>query len=225
MSKLIIVTGATGNLGSAVCRTLAEAGYEVIGTTLPDAHEKSAHATLVPLDLIDENQVEEAIEQIKTNRQSIHALICLAGGFAMGNLESMKSDDLLKMYRLNFLTAYHIVRPVYQWMSTQGSGRIVLTGAKPAVEGGGFEVLPYALSKGSVIQLADIINEKSNDSGVVASVIVPSIIDTPPNREAMPDADFSNWVKPETIARQILHLINEDSMALRNPLLRIYGMS
>jgi NAD(P)-dependent dehydrogenase (short-subunit alcohol dehydrogenase family) len=225
MSKVVLVTGATGNLGREVCKILSEKGFIVYGTKLPGSQENSDFATIIEADLTKSSATVALIEEIQQYQQNLYAVVCLAGGFEMSNIESTTSDDIAASYKLNFDTAFNITSGVWSWLKNSGEGRVVFIGAKPAVEGGAFEMLPYALSKRSVIHLAEILNESSNDSGITASVIVPSIIDTPANRAAMPDAIFSNWVTPKEIATQIAHLLSDDSSAIRNPILRLYGKS
>jgi NAD(P)-dependent dehydrogenase (short-subunit alcohol dehydrogenase family) len=86
-------------------------------------------------------------------------------------------------------------------------------------------VFPYVLSKSMVIKMAEVINADSKHSNTTATVIVPSIIDTPPNRAAMPDANFSDWVTPESIADKIAFICGEGGKDLRETVLKIYGNS
>ena len=223
-SKNILITGATGNLGQAVCNLSLEAGYNVIGTYEPgDKIEKSENMEYFEVDLTSDIHTSDLISNLKNSHKELHAAILLVGGFAMGNIFNTTTDDLRDMYELNFMTAFNCIKPTYKWMKETGGGRIVLVGAKPALEGGAYEVIPYALAKGSVIQLAGILNETGKQDNIVVSTIVPSIIDTPPNRKAMPNANFPDWVTPGNIAGNILHLISEEGSDLRNPVLKLYG--
>ncbi len=157
--------------------------------------------------------------------QKLDAVIMLVGGFAMGNIREASSDDMMKMLTLNYFTAFHSAQNAIKWMNEATGGKLIFVGAKPAVEGGGAAVLPYAISKSAVIKLAEIINEDKNNKNIQASVIIPSIIDTPPNREGMPDANFDNWVKPEEIAENIAFLISDKANVLRDTVLKIYNNS
>lgn len=225
MSKAVLVTGATGQLGQEVCKVLSEANYNVFGTTLPGSNESSPYAELLEADLTNEEGAVSVISEIRKQTEGLHAIICLAGGFGMSNVSNTRKSDLTYFFDLNFQTSYQTIQASWEWMVQKGGGRIILIGAKPAVEGGAFEVLPYALSKGSVIQLAGILNEKSNETGIVSSVIVPSILDTPGNRKAMPDANTSDWVSTTDIANQIAHLLAVKSKSLRETILKMYGNS
>ena len=101
-----------------------------------------------------------------------------------------------------------------------------MIGAKPVFEPNAARaVFPYALSKTMIIKMAEVINADTRQNNTTATVIVPSIIDTPPNRAAMPDANFSDWVKPESIAEKIAFICGEGGMDLRETVLKIYGNS
>lgn len=224
--KYVVITGATGNLGSKVTEAFVEAGYYVVGTAEKGKSKESTTSTeFYEVDLKDSSQVEEFFNTLKSETQRLHAVICLAGGFGMNNILNGSNKDVQAQFELNFITAFNTVKYGYEWMKNEGGGRIVLVGAKPALEGNAFEVMPYALSKGALIHLAQILNEKSNEHQVITSVIAPSIIDTPPNREAMSDANFDDWVKPEDIAGNILHLVSTEAKIIRNPLVKLYGNS
>ena len=222
MAKNIFITGATGNLGTAVVDFLFQEGYQLIGTT------RSSTATeekidLYECDLTDEESVAECFSKIKSNYDQLDGAVLLAGGFGMGSILNSSKEDVLKQYTLNFMTAYLTSRECVKWMNETGGGKIIFTGSKPAAEGGGSSVLPYALAKSSVIDLAGLINSDGDLNNIQASVIVPSIIDTPPNREAMPDSNFSDWVTPEAIAQNIGHLLSDSASSLRNTILKLYN--
>jgi NAD(P)-dependent dehydrogenase (short-subunit alcohol dehydrogenase family) len=128
------------------------------------------------------------------------------------------------MIALNFDTAYNCVHAVFPSMVKQGGGRIVLVGARPALQAhAGKGMVAYALSKSLIFKLAELINADGKDKNVVCSVIVPSTIDTPANRKAMPDASFNDWVTPEQIANTVAFLVSDDGISLREPVLKLYG--
>ena len=130
----------------------------------------------------------------------------------MGNIAESSLEAVHKMIALNFNTAYTVARAVYQHMNVrEAGGKIVFVGAKPALEtGSGSAMVGYTLSKTLLFKLADMLNADSAKSKVSCSVIVPGTIDTIANRQSMPKADFSTWVKPEVIAQELEKILMAD---------------
>jgi NAD(P)-dependent dehydrogenase (short-subunit alcohol dehydrogenase family) len=144
----------------------------------------------------------------------------------MGKIEATSGDDLKKQLALNFDTAYNVARPVYRHMVANNYGRIVLIGSRPALQpADGKNMIAYAMSKSLLFRLAEYINAESKGKNVTATVIVPSTIDTPPNRKSMPDADPSKWVKPGDLAEIMQFVISDSGSALRETVLKVYNNS
>jgi len=229
MSKIAIITGATGNLGKAVTQKMVSTGYTVIGTTEPGKDNPSGDAHLVykAVDLTDPEEAESFIAEVVSKYGKIDAAICLVGGFEMATLAETSHEALEKMINLNFFTAYNTIQPILRLLKDQEDRKnIVLIGAKPVFEPNAAKaVFAYALSKTMVIKIAEVINADTRQNNTTATVIVPSIIDTPPNRAAMPNANFSDWVKPESIADKIAFICSKEGRDLRETVLKIYGNS
>jgi len=228
--KTVIITGASGNLGKASVEKFIEEGYKVIATVTPGktlGFEVKGDVETHDADLTDEKSVEEVIAQIISTHKKIDAALLLVGGYAPGGIKETDGAVLKKMFTLNFDTAYFVARPVYQQMLQQATGgRIVFVGSRPALRAkDAHKALGYALSKSLIFKLADALNAAGSSSNVTASVVVPSTIDTPANRQAMPTADFTAWVKPEEIADAMAHLCSTESDAWRETVLKIYGRS
>ncbi len=224
MINNLLVTGATGYLGSTLCKEAVESDYYVIGTNQPGKSPGGIrNVELHEVDLASEERTAEFISEIREKHEKIYAAALLVGGFAMSNISNTTTDDLMEMYELNFMTAFNVAKPVYDWMKESGGGRIVMISAKPVYEGEAAEVLPYALAKASISKFAEILNETGKKDNIVVSLVAPSIIDTPANREAMPNANFTDWVSSDEVAASILHLISGNGAPLRNPLLKVYG--
>lgn len=226
MKKTILITGANGNLGQAVTRKFLNEGYQVKGFIAPGTNSDfitDSNLEVHEADLMDEESTFKAIEGVG----DFDGAVLTVGGFGMGSFEKTSLEDVDKMYKLNFQTAYNSSRAVFKTLKGKGkNGQIVLIGARPALDvKAASGVVAYAFSKRLVQYLSDIINEESKDTGITSSVIMPSLIDTPPNRDAMPDADFDKWVKPETIADNIHHLFTESGKALRETVLKVYNES
>lgn len=224
--KNAIVTGAAGNLGQAVVRKFLKEGYKVIGTVHREATaiENNANYEQAVIDLSDEVNVNHFISSVIEKQGTIDVAVFTVGGFAMGNLETTASADLVKQYKLNFETAYHIARPVFLQMMEQSFGRLFFIGSRPGLEvKSGKSMVAYSLTKSLLFRLAEMMNEEAGKSDVVVSVVVPSTIDTSDNRQAMPRADFSKWVSPEEIAGVIHFYSSEEGRILREPVLKVYG--
>nr|WKN36321.1 SDR family NAD(P)-dependent oxidoreductase [Tunicatimonas sp. TK19036] len=228
-SKNCLVTGAAGNLGKAVVTQLISDGHTVVGVMKPshDAGklQEFSEFTRYEADVSQENEVENLIKHLTQTHQHIDFAALLVGGFAMGPLESTSLEDIRKMYELNFITAYLCCQKLYtQMIQQENGGDIVLVGARPALEpSAAATMVSYSLSKSLLFQLSDIINAKTSKTGVRCSVIVPSIIDTPNNRESMPDANFDDWVTPDQIAKTISYLASPTSKPLRQTIFKLYG--
>lgn len=228
--KTIIVTGASGNLGQAVVRKFLGEGYFVTGTIIPndpvkiDIADKNFEAVVV--DLMNEDAAQNFVANTATKNGTIDAAVLTVGGFAMGKVADTKTADIGKQYKLNFETAYNVARPVFNQMIKQGQGRIFLIGSRPGSDMHNSKgMVAYGLAKSLIFRLAELMNDEAKGNNVVASVVVPSTIDTPQNRQSMPDADFDKWVKPEAIADVIYFHCTPNAAILREPVIKVYNNS
>ena len=225
--KTVIVTGISGNLGLAVAKKFLAEGYHVVGTVL--------HADKAPLidgiktivaDLGDEARAGQIVESVIAQNGNIDAAVLTVGGFAMGKISGTSISDIEKQYKLNFETAYNIARPVFLQMLKQGSGRIFFIGSRTGLDPKkGKGSVGYSLAKSLLFRLAEIMNEEAKGTNVVACVVAPSTIDTPQNRQAMPEANFEDWVAAGEIADIIHFYCTTEGSKLREPVLKIYGNS
>ena len=230
MKKIVIITGASGNLGKATVEKFLTAGYKVIATVSPGKalpFDLAGDLETYEADLRNESEVEEVISQIISKHKTIDAALLLVGGFAMGGIKTANGENIKKMYSLNFETAYFAARPAFLQMQKQPTGgRIILVGSRPAlIPKDGKNVIAYALSKSLLFKLAEYLNAEGAANNVVTSVIVPSTIDAPANRQSMPNADFSKWVKPEEIADIMEFICSQKAEAVRDTVYKIYGNS
>ena len=227
MSNSILITGAYGNLGRAVVNASLAAGYKVLGTAAPGEKAPegfpNVNVDIQVVDLLDEAATTEAFEKW-TAKDTVEAAVFTVGGFAMGDIAATASADLLKQFRLNVETLYHSIRPIYAHMKQSGHGRLFMIGARPATDMKMAKgMTAYGLSKSLVFRLAELVNAEAAGTDVVASVVVPSTLDTPQNRASMPDADPTAWVKPEDIASTILFYCSPAAAAIREPVIKMYG--
>lgn len=227
MTKSILVTGGSGNLGKAVVEKFTSLGYQVAATTSPGkglGYPAAESVKTYDVDLTHEAQVNAVIGKVISENKTIDVAVLTVGGFAMGNIESTDGGSLEKMITMNFKTAYFVARPVFEQMMRQGHGRIILIGARAGlVASQGKSMVAYALSKSLLFRLAELLNAEASGKNVVTSVVVPGTIDTPVNRKSMPDADFSKWVSPEEIVENIEYLVSDAARALADPVVKLYG--
>ena len=225
--KTAIVTGSTGNLGLAVSNKLLREGFFVAGTvTKADDPAAPGDPNFQPIvvDLLDEKAAAQTISGIISRQKQIDVAVLTVGGFAMGSVAETDLAAIDKQIKLNFNTAYNVAKPVFEQMLKQGSGRIFLIGSKPGADMHKSKgMVAYGLAKSLLFQLAELLNDEAKDKNVVTAVVVPSTIDTPQNRQAMPDADFSRWVKPEAIADLIYFYSTEEAAVLREPVIKVYN--
>lgn len=230
MTKIAIVTGSSGNLGREVVRKFITEGYTVVGTvtshdTTP-AEPPAAKFEKVVVDLMKEEDAGAFVKSVIEKYKNIDAAVLTAGGFAMGKITDTSITDIYKQYKLNFETAYNVARPVFVQMMKQKNGRIFLIGSRPGMDAkNGKGMLAYGLAKSLLFRLAELMNDEAKGHNVVTSVIVPSTIDTPQNRKAMPDVNFNNWVKAEEIAATVYYYCSGAAEPLREPVIKVYGNS
>lgn len=228
VNKTVIITGASGNMGQAVIKKFLAEGYNVVGTIVPndpapfDIADEKLEKVIV--DLMNEDDSEKFVQDVIAKHGAVDVLVSTVGGFAMGNIANTKTADIYKQYKLNFETAYNVAHPAFVQMMQQKAGRIFLIGSKPGLSAtNGKGMIAYSLGKSLIFRLAELMNHEAKGANVITNVVVPSTIDTPQNRKAMPDADFNTWVKPEAIAGVIYFYCTEDAAVLREPVIKIYN--
>jgi NAD(P)-dependent dehydrogenase (short-subunit alcohol dehydrogenase family) len=226
--KTVIITGANGNLGSAVTKNFLSKGYRVIVTVATDQEKKAFgspdHLDVQIVDLMQEEGSYSFIQSMIKKYGNIDAALLLVGGFAAGNIASTSGADLHKQFSLNFETAYFVTRPLFQHMLETNNGKIVYIGARPAlVPEMGYGLLAYSLSKSLLFKLAEFLNAEAKGRNVSITVVAPSTLDTALNRKSMPDADPENWVKPEQLAEILEFMVSEKGNPLRETVLKVYN--
>jgi NAD(P)-dependent dehydrogenase (short-subunit alcohol dehydrogenase family) len=224
-----LVTGGTGGLGQAVVSELLDAGATVVTTWLVEREREAIESELGDRDglhLVEANLLEggaQAAVDAAAEHGQLAALVNLVGGFAQGGRwHEAPSEDLEKMLALNLTTAVNACRAAAPAMLEAEGGAIVCVGTRAAVEpfsGGG----AYAVSKAAVLALVRSLHADYRDDGIRANAILPSVIDTPANRDSMPDADFERWVQPEEIARVVRFLCSADSAPISGAEIPVYG--
>jgi len=242
-NRQVVVTGGTGALGARVVDALLRAGARCavpwINQQEAERFEHREHERvrlLGPLDLTDERAVADFYEQIDAPWASIH----IAGGFAMSPVEKTSLDDWRSMLDTNTTSCFLCCREAIKRMRAAGAagegeageaggagavgGRIVNVAARPALEPAqGANMAAYTASKAAVAALTQALAAEAAPDGVWINAVAPSIIDTPANRKAMPDADHDAWPHPDDIARTILFLASPNNRVTRGAVVPVYG--
>ena len=221
--KSVIVTGGQGNLGRAVVNSLTRQGarcYVADATRRESGGFEFAARVRVTggLDLAEEAQVAEFYESVPNLWASIH----LAGGFHMGAIRDTSKDVFMAQIIKNALTCFLCSREAVKRM-TEG-GRIVNVVSRQALEpriGGG--ATAYTASKSAILGFTQALAEEVISQGIFVNAIAPAILDTPPNREAMPDADHSQWPRVEEVAQTIEFLVSPLNTTIRGGIIPVYG--
>ena len=216
--KHVVVTGAAGVLGRAVADAFHAAHADVTGIDIVET--KPAYRSVVA-DLIDPDDARRATDDIG----HIDILANIAGGFTMGESVAETTDETWDfMFNLNARTVLNMVRAVVPGMRERGSGRIINIGARAALRGTG-AMGAYCASKSVVLRLTESLADELKASGINVNCILPSIIDTPRNRQDMPQATFSNWVKPEEVAAVVMFLASDAASAIHGASIPVEGLS
>ncbi len=228
MTSSAIVTGGTGGLGSAVVARLLDDGWRVVVPWVAEHELKRApqhdRLQLIQADLFDPQAVAAvAAAGAADPTAPLTGLVNLVGGFAAGSrVHETPIDTFEAQFRLNLRPTYLMTQAVLGGMLEQGDGAIVCVGTRAAVQP--FSgAAGYVASKAAVIAFAQAVATEYRQDGIRCNVILPSVIDTPANRAAMPDAKHERWVKPAEIAGVVAHLLSPDARPTSGAAVPVYG--
>jgi len=234
--KTVLVTGATGGLGKAVVKRFIGSGAVVAAVYRDDAGfrrlldfvgEAEGSLSGFKADVTSEPEVRTMVDGVLARYGRVDALLNLVGAFRGGpDIAGTAEDDWDFLMRTNLKSAFLCSRAVLPAMMKAGSGRIINVAARPAVEKKGrAKAGAYAVSKAGVVLLTETIAEEFRRSGITAHCIAPGTIDTPENRAAIPDADFSKWTDAADIAEVLLFLVSDASAVTSGAVIPVYGKS
>jgi NAD(P)-dependent dehydrogenase (short-subunit alcohol dehydrogenase family) len=223
--RVAIVTGGTGALGSSVALELLRRGARALVTYRSDkewaalegrAGECGGRLWGAKVDLLEAAELERLAVEAVEKWQRIDYLVAVAGGFAAG--KSFETDERTwdRMLNLNFRSLLSCLRAVAPVMIRQNFGRIVTVSSGSILRGGGAGIAAYAVSKGAVRQLSEILADELKAYDIHVHCILPGTMDTEANRQAMPKADASKWVKTEDVARLVCFLLSDEARAVRS---------
>jgi NAD(P)-dependent dehydrogenase (short-subunit alcohol dehydrogenase family) len=232
--RVVMVTGASGNLGSAVARNfhtsnarlaLVDRHKDVLQKVFPDLMESADCLMSGCADLTDPAQVSEVVTKAIDYFGRIDVLINTVGGYRAGDpLHETSLDTWDAMFNLNARTAFITSQSVIPHMIHQQTGKIIHLAARPGLEGRA-NMSAYSASKAAVIRLTESASAELQKQGINVNCILPGTIDTPQNRVAMPDADFGRWVTLDSLAGVITFLSSDAARDIHGAAIPVYGLS
>jgi NAD(P)-dependent dehydrogenase (short-subunit alcohol dehydrogenase family) len=223
MADAVLVAGGTGALGSAVVDELLGAGYAVTSTWVVPAEreriEEREGLSLVEADLTDPGSAASAVASV----EDLAAVVDLVGGFSMGpKVHETDPADFERQMRLNLTPAFLLAHAAMPRLVDRGGGAFICISTRAAVRPFA-GAAGYVTSKAAVLAFVKALDADYRDAGVRCNAVLPSVIDTPANRDSMPDADFSKWVPPAEIARVIRFLVSDESKPISGAGVPVYG--
>lgn len=228
--RYVLITGGMGGLGRGVTAVvLAQGAYvtlpyastqglDTFKAQLSDAER--SRVRFVSADVSDEASVISLIE----SHDRLDATIHLVGGFAMGATPDFSFAEWRHQLDLNLNTTFLVCKHSLKKMLKQDYGRIVTVGSRGAVQPTG-QLAAYCASKAGVVALTQAIADETKGTGVTANVVLPSVIDTPSNRQAMGTDQADQWVKPESLGQVISFLASAAAQDIRGAAVPVYGQT
>lgn len=229
-NRTVIVTGASGYLGRAVAAAFAARGARLVlvarhRDALAAAFGTLEDAALVPADLTERGQAQAAVDAGVQRFGRVDALCHLAGGFRMGETVHETSDSTWdQLLDVNARTLIHMSRAVVPHMIEHGGGRIVTVGAYAAQKGAA-HMGAYCAAKGALLRLTEAMSAELKEKNINVNCVLPTILDTPENRAAMPKADPARWVATAALADVILFLTSDAARAIHGAAIPVTGLS
>ena len=231
--KIALITGAAGNLGRTAATAFREAGASLVLVDLSEEHLQRVYGQwlgandvfLVATNLTEERSVQRMADEAKAKLGGVDILANIAGGFSMGPLvHESPIEDWDRMLDMNARSMFLACRAIVPHMLERGSGRIVSVSARAALQVKA-RMGPYCVSKAAVIRLTETMADEYKHHNITVNCILPGTIDTPQNREAMPEADHSKWVSTVDLANVILFLASNQARAVNGAAVPVYGRS
>jgi len=216
--KVVLITGGAGALGQTVVPAFVSTGASVIlGDRTP---VQMPGITALKADFTDHTQVRNLVDEVIRTSGRLDALINLVGGFATGRLVETDVSLWQRMLTMNLTSAFLLSQAVLPFMLQHGQGRIVHVAARAALEPFA-GAAAYIVSKAGLIGLIRTLSSELEGSGVTVNAVLPSTIDTPANRRAMPAADPSKWARPDSIAHTLTFLASDAASQIKGALIPI----
>jgi len=222
--RTVMLTGAAGNLGRAVAAAFGDANLVLLDLKRGNLQD-SDRQLFIETDLLNAQSVQAAIDKAVQRFKRIDVLCNIAGGFRMGaSVHETADKDWDFMFNVNARTVLNMSRAVVPVMLKGGGGKIVNIGAFAAQKGAA-QMGAYIASKSAVIRLTETMAAELREQNINVNCVLPTIIDTPENRAAMPKADAKRWVAPQDLAQVIVFLASDAARAIHGAALPVTGLS
>jgi len=232
--RVVVITGTTGNLGTAVARKFMVSGAKMgflerspnkIKKIFPETVNAPDQYLIQQVDVTNPDSMEEAANELLRKFGHIDILVNTVGGYRAGApLHQTPLDTLDFMLNLNARSVFVSCQAFIPSMIENNYGKIVNVSARPGLIGVR-NAAAYSASKSAVIRLTESMSSELKHKGINVNCVLPGTIDTPQNRQATPDADFNRWVSPESIADVILFLASDVASAIHGAAIPVYGRS
>lgn len=230
-NKVVLITGAAGNLGRAVAAAFADDGARLVLVSKEQSELASAFGAdgsghmLLAADLTQPSEAAVVVDKTAARFGRIDVLCNLAGGFRMGtSVHETPETDWDFLFNLNLRTVLHMAEATVPVMLRQRYGKIINVGAFAATRGVA-AMGAYIASKSAVARVTEAMAAELREQNINVNCVLPTIIDTPENRQAMPDGDPSRWVAPSELAAAIMFLASDEARAIHGASLPVTGLS
>jgi NAD(P)-dependent dehydrogenase (short-subunit alcohol dehydrogenase family) len=218
-APVIIVTGANGNLGSAVMAQLAAAGAHSVAVERPQVRYRDE--SLGEVDLGQPEAVNALFARVVTRLGRVDAVIHTVGVFKGGrSLLETSADDFNTLFQINTLASANVVRAALGVMLPRATGHIAVVASAAALAGAAGQSA-YAASKAAQLRMLESAAAEVRGRGVTINAVLPTTMDTPQNRAAMPTADRSGWVSLEAVAQVLVYLVSPAASAIHGEAIRL----
>jgi NAD(P)-dependent dehydrogenase (short-subunit alcohol dehydrogenase family) len=229
-NKVVLITGGTGALGRAVVEAFTSSNAISIATYISDKEAENAKTKIGTLDLVKaditkEDQVRKLVSYVVEKHSRIDVLVNVVGGYIGGKkVTELEESEWDKMMNLNLKSAFLISKHVLPVMVPAKHGKMIHISSRTGLKSSGYDSA-YAASKSGLIRLVESMSEEVKEYGINVNCILPSIIDTDANRKAMPNSDFSKWVKIGGLASLVLFLCSEEANVINGAAIPAYGLA
>lgn len=230
-NKIVLVTGGTGALGRSITKAFLESNATVISSYLNDREtgkvqtDNKSSIQLVKANVTNEEEIEKLVLGVLDKYGRIDILVNLVGAYLGGKtVVELEEKEWDLMMNVNLKSAFFISKHVTRQMISSKYGKIIHVSSRIGLHSEGYDSA-YAASKSGLIRLVESLSKETKELNINVNCIMPSIIDTEANREAMPNADFNKWVKPEELANVVLFLSSEEAKTITGAAIPTFGVS